>query len=65
MRIANENGVTLAALVAANGANTVTDPLRPGQELKLPDKSPDPEHAGRRRHGERPELDRGPARLNR
>ena len=42
MRIANENGVTLAALVAANGANTVTAPLRPGQELKLPDKSPDP-----------------------
>ena len=42
MRIANDNGVTLAALVAANGANTVTVPLRPGQELKLPDKSPDP-----------------------
>ena len=42
MRIANENGVTLAALVAANGAETVTTPLRPGQELKLPDKSPDP-----------------------
>ena len=42
MRIANENGVTLAALVAANGANTVTAPLRAGQELRLPDKSPDP-----------------------
>ena len=42
MRIANENGVTLAALVAANGANMVTAPLRPGQEVKLPDKSPDP-----------------------
>ena len=42
MRIANENGVTLAALVAANGAETATAPLRPGQELKLPDKSPDP-----------------------
>ena len=42
MRIANENGVTLAALVAANGAETVTAPLRAGQELKLPDKSPDP-----------------------
>ena len=42
MRIANENGVTLAALVAANGANTVTAPLRAGQELKLPERSPDP-----------------------
>ena len=42
MRIANENGVTLAALVAANGAETATAPLRPGQELRLPDKSPDP-----------------------
>ncbi len=42
MRIANENGVTLAALVAANGAETVTAPLRTGQELKLPDKSPEP-----------------------
>ena len=42
MRIANENGVTLAALVAANGAETVMTPLRAGQELKLPDKSPDP-----------------------
>ena len=42
MRIANENGVTLAALVAVNGAETATAPLRPGQELKLPDKSPDP-----------------------
>ena len=42
MRIANENGVTLAALVAVNGATTATAPLRPGQELKLPDKSPDP-----------------------
>ena len=42
MRIANENGVTLAALVAANGAETVTAPLRAGQQLKLPDKSPEP-----------------------
>lgn len=42
MRIANENGVTIAALVAANGAQTVMTPLRAGQELKLPDKSPDP-----------------------
>ena len=42
MRIANENGVTLAALVAANGAQTATAPLRAGQELKLPEKSPDP-----------------------
>ncbi len=42
MRIANENGVTLAALVAANGAATATAPLRPGQELKLPVQSPDP-----------------------
>ncbi len=42
LRIANENGVTLAALVAANGAETATTPLRPGQELKLPLHSPDP-----------------------
>ncbi len=42
LRIANENGVTLAALVAANGAETATAPLRPGQELKLPSHSPDP-----------------------
>ena len=42
MRIANENGVTLAALVAVNGASTATSPLRPGQELKLPAQSPDP-----------------------
>lgn len=40
--IANENGVTLEALVAANGADTVTTGLRAGQELKLPEKSPDP-----------------------
>ncbi len=42
MRIANENGVTLAALVAVNGAETATVPLHPGQELKLPAQSPDP-----------------------
>ena len=42
MRIANDHGVTLAALVAANGAETVTAPLHPGQELKLPALSPDP-----------------------
>lgn len=40
--IANENGVTLEALVAANGTEMVTNGLRAGQELKLPDKSPDP-----------------------
>ena len=40
--IANENGVTLEALVAANGADTVTNGLRTGQELKLPEHSPDP-----------------------
>ena len=42
MRIANENGVTVAALVAANGAETAMTPLRAGQELKLPEKSPEP-----------------------
>ena len=42
-RIANDHGVTLEALVAANGASTVTNGLHPGQELKLPDKSPEPE----------------------
>ena len=40
--IANETGVSLEALVAANGADTVTNGLRTGQELKLPDRSPDP-----------------------
>ena len=40
--IANENGVTLEALVAANGTDTVTNGLRAGQELKLPDHSPEP-----------------------
>lgn len=40
--IANETGVSLEALVAANGADTVTNGLRTGQELKLPDHSPDP-----------------------
>lgn len=40
--IANENGVSLEALVAANGASTVTNGLKTGQELKLPDHSPDP-----------------------
>ena len=43
-RIANDHGVTLEALVAVNGASTVTNGLHPGQELKLPDKSPEPEH---------------------
>ncbi len=42
-RIANDHGVTLEALVAVNGASTVTNGLHPGQELKLPDKSPEPE----------------------
>ena len=40
--IANETGVSLEALVAANGADTVTNGLRTGQELKLPDHSPEP-----------------------
>ena len=40
--IANENGVTLEALVAANGADTVTNGLHTGQELHLPEHSPDP-----------------------
>ena len=40
--IANESGVTLEALVAANGADTVTNGLRTGQELKLPERSPEP-----------------------
>jgi LysM repeat protein len=35
-RIANESGVTLDALVAANSANNVTAGLHPGEELKLP-----------------------------
>ncbi len=43
--IANENGVTLEALVAANGAETVTNGLKTGQELKLPSWSPDPTSA--------------------
>ena len=44
-RIANDHGVTLEALVAVNGASTVTNGLHPGQELKLPDHSPEPEPA--------------------
>ena len=43
-RIANDHGVTLEALVAVNGASTVTNGLHPGQELKLPDRSPEPEN---------------------
>ena len=42
LRIANDNGVTVDALVNANGARTAMSSLRPGQELKLPEKSPDP-----------------------
>ena len=42
LRIANEHGVTVDALISANGARTAMSSLRPGQELKLPDKSPDP-----------------------
>ncbi len=42
-RIANDHGVTLEALVAVNGASTVTNGLHPGQELKLPEHSPEPE----------------------
>lgn len=38
-RIANANGVTLEALVAANGRDVVgAGALHPGQELKLPEK---------------------------
>jgi LysM repeat protein len=36
VRIANESGVTLAALVAANRPANVVNGLHPGQELKLP-----------------------------
>ena len=43
-RIANDHGVTLEALVAANGTSTVTNGLHPGQELKLPDRSPEPDN---------------------
>ena len=43
--IANETGVSLEALVAANWAETVTNGLRAGQELKLPDHSPEPTSA--------------------
>ena len=42
LRIANDNGVTVDALISANGARTAMSSLRPGQELKLPEKSPDP-----------------------
>ena len=42
LRIANDHGVTVDALISANGARTAMSSLRPGQELKLPDKSPDP-----------------------
>ena len=42
VRIANDNGVTVEALIAANGVGTATSSLRPGQELKLPDVSPQP-----------------------
>ena len=42
LRIANDNGVTVDALVNANGARTAMSSLHPGQELKLPEKSPDP-----------------------
>lgn len=45
LRIANENGVTVEALIAANGAQSAMNTLRPGQELKLPDKSPEPNSA--------------------
>ncbi len=41
LRIANENGVTVEALIAANGARTAMSSLRPGQSLKLPEKSPE------------------------
>ena len=42
LRIANDNGVTVEALITANGARTAMSSLRPGQELRLPEKSPDP-----------------------
>lgn len=37
-RIANANGVSLEALVAANGAGTFNSGIHPGQQLKLPEK---------------------------
>ena len=42
LRIANDHGVTVDALISANGARTAMSSLHPGQELKLPEKSPDP-----------------------
>ncbi len=37
-RIANANGVSLEALVAANGAGSFNSGIHPGQQLKLPEK---------------------------
>ena len=42
LRIANDNGVTVEALITANGARMAMSSLRPGQELRLPEKSPEP-----------------------
>ena len=42
LRIANDHGVTVEALITANGARTAMSSLRPGQELRLPEKSPEP-----------------------
>lgn len=41
-RIANQNGVTLEALVAANGKGVGAGNLHTGQELKLPERIPAP-----------------------
>ena len=42
LRIANDNGVTVEALIAANGARGAVSSLRPGQALEVPEKSPEP-----------------------
>ena len=42
LRIANDHGGTVDALLSANGARTAMSSLRPGQELKIPEKSPEP-----------------------
>ena len=49
LRIANDHGVTVDALISANGARTAMSSLHPGQELKLPEKSPDPASAAAER----------------
>ena len=62
LRIANDHGVTVDALVSANGARTAMSSLRPGQELKLPEKSPDPASVMAERSSVVPdEADAGPS----